>query len=105
MTDPRWGMLEAARPELVREFSSRGVIKVEFFAAFPQVDGIAVWLCTATDEQRDALGVPNPGLTEVRSVLLDVGFTADQIGQVVTISQSQETVDRDYTSSWFYAMR
>ena len=103
--DSRWDLLEAARAKLLGKFATRGVIKIEFTAAFPHLDRIGVWLCTATDEQRDAPGTVDPCLAEIRRILVGVGFTAEQMGEVVATSQSRETVDRDYQGSWFYAMR
>ena len=68
-------------------------------------DDFAIWLCTATDKQRDGLSRVNPHLEEVRSILLSAGFTPKQLTGLSTTAQSQETVERDYEGSWFYAVR
>jgi len=104
-SDPRWGLLETARPNLLAAFAEDGVVRVEANAAFPHVDSIGICLCTTSDVQRDAMGRANPGIERVRSALMDVGFTREQLTELTTTAQSQETVDRDYQGSWFYALR
>lgn len=64
-----------------------------------------VWLVTETDAERDDLGDSEPCLAAVRDAFAAVGYRADQLVNVHTTAQSQETVDRDYESSWFYALR
>ena len=103
--DSRWPLLPIARQFLVSHLAPDGVVRVEFTAAFPDIDGFGVWLCTATDEEREALGTDNPRYGDVRQALIDCGFTAEQLTDLVTTAQSQETVDRDYEGSWFYALR
>ncbi|GIG87370.1 hypothetical protein [Plantactinospora endophytica] len=103
--DPRWHLLTLAQVELLAHFADRGVERIEYIAAFPNFDYFTVWLCTGTDAEREALGTPNPAIDEVRQILRRTGFTAAQLTGLDTIAQSQETVDRDYESSWFYAMR
>lgn len=105
MADRRWELLEVARPRLVAAFANRGVAKVDYIANFDHWDRFSVWLCTATDDERDALETNWPAIDMVRSVLVASGFHPDEVADVVTVAQSQETVDRDYESSWFYAMR
>lgn len=102
MTDHRWTGLQEAAPLLVAAFGGRGVVRVEYVAAFPQPD---VWVClgTATDAQREALAADERLDDEVRQVLdlrCEVGIKV----QGVTV-QSEETVARDYDGSWFYALR
>lgn len=84
-------------------FWSRWSAKVEYVSAFPQ-DDFAIWLGTAIDIERDALGTDSPRLEEVRAVLR-CGFTQDWLRGLMTTAQSQETVDRDYEGKWFYAVR
>lgn len=103
--DPRWKFLEDARPELLRAFGPRGVVRIEFVAAFPELDDFAVWLCTNTDDERDRLGLDNPLRDAVRAILLKTAFSAEQLHGLMTTAQSQETVDRDCEGSWFYALR
>jgi hypothetical protein len=33
------------------------------------------------------------------------GFEEQDLGELVVIVESQETVDREYDGSWFYALR
>lgn len=104
-TDPRWGLLQAARPALVEALSNHGVVRIEYVAAFPHFEHFSVWLGTKTDAERDLLGTTNPLHREVRNVLAEVGFTDEQLRELLTTAQSQQTVDRDYAGSWFYALR
>ena len=55
MTDSRWPQLLAARAEIISAFAGHGVDRVEYVAALPDPE-VWVWLGTATDMQRDALG-------------------------------------------------
>jgi hypothetical protein len=103
--DARWVILATARARLIERFADHGVNRVEYVAAFPNQDDFSVWLCTQTDEQRNRLGATNPLLADVREVLENAGFPARQLSYLATITQSQETVDRDYEGNWFYAMR
>jgi hypothetical protein len=105
LSDHRWTLLELARRPLVTAFADDGVTRVEYTAAFPSLDGFAVWLCTDTDTQRDALGMSNPRLEQIRQVLASVGFGTSELMHSSSTAQSQETVDRDYQGSWFSAMR
>jgi hypothetical protein len=90
---------------VVAAFAADGVVRMEVIAAFPHLDEFSIWLCTTSDEQRDSLGILNPGLDRVRSILMDAGFTDELLTNLATTAQSQETVDRDYEGSWFYALR
>jgi hypothetical protein len=92
-------------PHCKRASPRMGVIHIEIVAPFPHSDRFAVWLCTGADEERDALPAENPRLTEVRSVLVEAGFPEGKLSGLLTTSQSQETVDRDYRGSWIYALR
>jgi hypothetical protein len=58
------------------------------------------WLITATDAERDLLAKDAGLLTRIQEVSEEIGLAPDSI----TV-QSQETVDRDFEGSWFYAMR
>jgi hypothetical protein len=105
VSDPRWEVIENARPALLAKLAPEGVIRIEVVASFPHSDRFAIWLGTETDEQRNALPERNPCLDEVRSCLAESGFPAEQVSGLLTTAQSQETVDRDYQGSWFYALR
>lgn len=104
-SDPRWALLDPARTAILERLTKRGVQRVEFVAAFGTSDELWVWLCTAQDAERDALGDSDPCLHEVREALASVGYPDGQLVNVHSAAQSQETVDRDYESSWFYALR
>jgi hypothetical protein len=105
--DPRWALLEAARERLIASFADRGVARIEYVAAWPRLAGVGVWLCTETDAERDALGSDNFAAAEVEAVLRECGLDDRDLGPglLATTAQSQETVDRQYSGSWFYAMR
>jgi hypothetical protein len=36
---------------------------------------------------------------------MSVGFTPAELADLSVIAESQETVDRQYEGSWYYAMR
>ena len=103
--DHRWDLLEQARPRLLAALREEGVSRIEFVAAFPGQHRIAVWLGTGSDAERDLLGERNPGLVVVRQVLVETGFELRDLDGLVTVAQSQETVDREYEGSWFFATR
>jgi hypothetical protein len=91
-------------PALLQAFRESGVIRIEYIAAFPDLDGAEVCLGTATDAERDALaGTQPPALSQVRRIAERHGFPPDQVSGVTV--QSEETVARDYEGSWFYALR
>lgn len=94
-------MLHAARSAVRAEFADRGVARVDYVAALPDPD-VWVWLGTQTDAQRDSLATANDLLAQVRQVLDEKVTGIDVTGVTV---QSEETVNRDYEGSWFYAMR
>lgn len=48
---------------------------------------------------------PRTRASTMRAVLADTGFPADMLDGLRTTAQSQETVDREYDGSWFYALR
>lgn len=97
--------LERATSELLTKLRHHGVSRIEYVVGFVKPYGIHVWLCTDTDKQRDALPAPNPFQDDVRAVLDAAGLPRDESTFEGTVAQSQETVDRDYGGSWFYALR
>lgn len=119
-SDERWGLLERASPEIVAALSPQGVRAVEFVAGFPQVEGLGVWLVVESDREKEALAMQSdealdrPASAE-RGVRDDVedavasilGRLADgvRLGKVSVVVQSEETVQRDFEGSWFYATR
>src|SRR5687767_11844414 len=100
--DPRWAVLEEARERLIASFADRGVARIEYVAAWPDLAGVSVWRCTETDAERDALGSDNAAKTKVEAVLRECGLDDRDLGPglLVTTAQSQETVDRQYSGSW-----
>jgi hypothetical protein len=104
MTDPRWTLLRNIEPELLQSFRDAGVTRVEYVSAFPAQDDAWDWLGTGTDAHRDALASSGPRvLAEVRLIAERHGFIAAKVRGVTV--QSEETVDRDFEGSWFYALR
>jgi hypothetical protein len=102
---PSFDLLEQAEPLLLERLGHHGVERIEYTVGFVFPWKYGVWLCVDTDEQRDALGTDNPHRDLVREVLAAVGIPSDHLQDLVTTSQSQETVDREYEGSWFYALR
>ena len=98
-------MLQQARGAIVERLAEHGVQHVEFVSASGSSDDVWVWLATGTDEQRDVLPHRDAFLDEVREALGSVGYPEAELHNIRTTVQSQETVDRDYASSWFYALR
>lgn len=105
MADPRWHLLQEAREAIVRRLAPHGVQHVEFVSAFGSSEDVWVWLATATDAQRDALSGEEPLLKDVREAVASAGYPPDELHNIHSTVQSQETVDRDYKGSWFYALR
>jgi len=68
-------------------------------------ENLAIWITTETDAQRDALLGDALYQRQFRQILAEVGYPAEAISQVGLAIESQETVDRDYEGSWFYATR
>jgi hypothetical protein len=100
-----WAALEQATPAIVRTLAPKGVVDVQYVVGFVHPFSVHVWLVTATDAERDALGSRNPSLAEVTSAILASGFPAEHATIDGTVAQSQETVEREYEGSWFYALR
>jgi len=100
-----WAALEQATPAIVRALAPKGVVDVQYVVGFVHPFSVHVWLVTATDAERDALGSSDPSLDEVTSAVLASGFPAEHATIDGTVAQSQETVDREYEGSWFSALR
>lgn len=104
-SDPRWRTIEKCTPILEETFRPRGVIRVRWVASFPTNGSASAWLCVTTDAERDAMRTdPHVG-DGVRETLLAQGFPARDAAKSGAWIESQETVDRDFDSSWFHAMR
>ncbi len=102
--DPQWDWLERAKSGLLALYSADGVVGVEYVVGFVSWGSFAVWMVTATDAERDSLSA-RIDADPVRHALEGAGFGAGQPEQLTVVVQSQETVDRDYAGSWFYALR
>jgi hypothetical protein len=103
--DPRWHLLDHVKLHLVELFGSDGVTEVRVGAAFPRVNGVDVWLCTSTDDEKDRLRSKTRHLADVQAVLQGAGFSDVDIAKSTVTVQSQETVDRNFEGNWFYATR
>lgn len=103
--DRRWKLLDKAGPILTAEYGPLGVNETRFVGAFPELPGAGVWLCTTTDRERDILRSDAALRENVLSVLRKVGFSPNDVGASGVVVESQQTVDRDYDGSWYYAMR
>jgi hypothetical protein len=97
--------LDQAEPMLLDKLQGHGINRIEYVVGFVRPYRIYVWLCTDTDAQRDALPEHDPFLEEVRSVINQAGMPQNDAHVEGTATQSQETVDRKYEGSWFYALR
>jgi hypothetical protein len=104
-SDPRWHLLKHAKTRLVELFGSDGVTEVRVGAAFPQVNGVDVWLCTLADDEKVRLQAKPHRFDNVKAVLRSAGFSDVDVAKSTVTVQSQETVDRDFEGSWFYATR
>jgi hypothetical protein len=94
----------AAESTLLRTFAPLGVTAVR---SMPQVGNswLGVWLQTTGDEERDRL-LSNPRTVPwIRELLVASGYPVVEASITAVTIQSQETVDRSYDGSWFYAMR
>jgi hypothetical protein len=103
--DPRWQVLKHVESRLVELFGSDGVTEVRLGAAFPQVNGVDVWLCTLADDEKAHLQAKPHRMADVKTVLRNAGFSDVDVAKSTVTVQSQETVDRDFEGSWFYATR
>jgi hypothetical protein len=98
-------VLARAKPAVVERLVMNGVIGVEYVVGFVHPYEVWVWLVTVSDAERDLLGEELPFLEEIREVLTAAGLPPGDAVLEGTTAQSQETVDRDYGGSWFYALR
>ena len=105
MSDYRWQVLVNARPALVDAFFHDGVVRVEYVSAFPDHQPFAVWLGTATDSEAVRLRTLPTIRARVHDLLVAHGFEERDLGGLMVVVQSQETIDREYDGSWFYALR
>jgi len=97
--------LNAAGPLVVERLGllGYGLTEVRWTRLGSGQDGPGVWLCTSTDSERDRLSLETDLDSIVGETLWRSGAVRRDIENFVVRVQSQETVDRDYGSSWFYA--
>lgn len=100
-----WAALEQATPRIVDALRDVGVIDAQYVVGFVHPFSVHVWLVTRTDTERDSLPRTNPFVGEVRAAIRESNFPDEHASLDGTVAQSQETVDRDYEGSWFYALR
>jgi hypothetical protein len=66
----------------------------------PDAPSWSCWIVTPTDKERDRVNRDRELLARLQKAASDAGLTPSGFSV-----QSQETVDRDYEGSWFFAMR
>jgi hypothetical protein len=101
--DPE-GIRSAAELTLMQAFAPLGVTTLR---SMPDVGStwLGVWMQTTSDEERDRL-MSNPRTVPwIRELLVASGYPVVEASVTTITIQSQETVDRNYEGSWFYAMR
>jgi len=90
---------EAAILEIVREL----VPNARLSRIGPTDFGVPSWSCwviTPTDRERNRIQGDKGPLARLDLAAAKAGFAP-----AVFVVESEETVDRDYQGSWFYAMR
>jgi hypothetical protein len=98
--EPAVKRVEAAILALVRELVPSGSLDRIGPIEFGGVASWSCWIVTPTDWEREGVTKDATLMNNLYATATGAGFAPDSI----TV-QSQETVDRDYEGSWFYAMR
>jgi hypothetical protein len=93
-----------AETALLDAFAPLGVSALRAMPS-PGEPWIGVWMQTSTDRERELLRTNARTVPWVREILAAAGFPVDEARDANVTIQSQETVDRDYRGSWFFAMR
>ena len=93
----------AAVPVIIGSLAANGVTDVQWFLAFHGYP--VVWLVTTSDAEKAVVAEHGFFRAEVLSALAEAGVAPDLLERVHVTVESQETVDRDFEGSWFYAMR
>lgn len=65
----------------------------------------AIWIATDKDQSRDRLNGDPAFKQQIRQILHEVGYPEAAIPEIGIAFESQETVDRDYEGSWWYAVK
>ena len=93
----------AAIPVIVGSLATHGVRDVQWFLAFHGYP--VMWLMTSTDAEKATAVEHGFFRPEVLAALAQAGVAPDLVERAGVTVESQETVDRDFEGSWFYAMR
>jgi|EBPBio282013_DNA_FD.fasta_scaffold13737_5 hypothetical protein len=93
----------SAVPVIIRSLAAHGVTDVQWFLAFHGYP--VVWLVTSTDAEKATVVEHGFFRSQVLSALAGAGVARDLVERAGVTVESQETVDRDFEGSWFYAMR
>ncbi len=101
--NPSQQVLDAAAEALNLDFRAEGVMQVRWVAG--ATPGAWAWLCTHSDRDRDALRRDPTAVARAMAVLSACGFTSEECRASGVHFESDETVARDYESSWFNATR
>jgi hypothetical protein len=68
-------------------------------------DNLAIWITTATDDERNVMRASPEFLSELREIRLAAGYPRAAIPEVGFEFESQQTVDRDYGGNWWYRIK
>jgi hypothetical protein len=101
--NPSQQVLDAAAEALIVGFRAEGVMQIRWVPG--ATPGVCAWLCTQSDRDRDALRLDPTAVARAVAVLSASGFTSEEYLASGVHFESEETVARDYESSWFNAMR
>jgi hypothetical protein len=98
--EPIVKLAEAEILRLVRQVVSNAKLERIGPLDFGNGASWSCWIVTTTDAERDRVAHDEELLRCLDAAASNAGFAPSSF----TV-QSQETVDRDYEGSWFYAMR
>jgi len=92
-----------AIPAIVAATAGQGVVDAQWFIAFHGYP--VIWLVTTADTEKEEVAARGFFRPEVLVPLRVAGVRSDLADRTHVTVESQETVDRDFQGSWFYAMR
>lgn len=95
--------VNVAVPAIVAAGAGLGVLNAFWFLALHGYP--VIWLVTATDAEKAEVAKRGLLRAEVLAALREAGVQSDLVEQTHITVESQETVDRDYEGSWYYAMK
>jgi len=93
----------AAVPMIIGSLAANGVTNVHWFLSFHGYP--VIWLVTNSDAEKERVTEHGCFRTEVLSALAEAGVADDLVERTHVTVESEQTVDRDFEGSWFYAMR